>query len=269
MATRGGSATRVATAATRPAPPAAPPRPAPVRLAADFVSGVPDLASAPREDWAWGPRSLPGRLKQRTRLPRPRREPAAARSSRRLPAARSRRRHHRRPGHHLLRDCPGPRAGPACPRRPRAGPGRLRRPRVRGQHHRHRGLGRAGGRPGTRRRPRRGRGRAGGVRRGRGRAHPGTPVADRWGPRPRAAARADRLGRPRAGGHHRGRLRRRFRYDRDPVGAPQGLAPDRVVAWVPSANPWPPSCGWAGSPVRPDPTSSSMSPSWFWEPIAD
>jgi hypothetical protein len=30
-----------------------------------------------------------------------------------------------------------------------------------------------------------------------------------------------------------------FRYDRDPVGAPQGLAPDRVVAWVPSANPWP------------------------------
>jgi len=53
LVTRGGSATRVATAAARPAPASPPPRPAPPRLAADFASGVPDLASAPREDWAW------------------------------------------------------------------------------------------------------------------------------------------------------------------------------------------------------------------------
>ena len=53
LVTRGGSATRVASAATRtearrPAPPA----PAP-RLVADFQHGVPDLASVPRERWAW------------------------------------------------------------------------------------------------------------------------------------------------------------------------------------------------------------------------
>lgn len=56
LITRGGSATRVAHAAaaagavrqTRPAP--APP------LAADFSSGVPDLGSVPREDWAWAVR---------------------------------------------------------------------------------------------------------------------------------------------------------------------------------------------------------------------
>lgn len=53
LVTRGGSATRVATAATRAEqvhhrPPAAPPR-----LIADFASGVPDLGWAPRESWAW------------------------------------------------------------------------------------------------------------------------------------------------------------------------------------------------------------------------
>jgi GntR family transcriptional regulator / MocR family aminotransferase len=53
LITRGGSATRVATAATRAEPARQPPPPAPSRLAADFASGVPDLASAPREDWAW------------------------------------------------------------------------------------------------------------------------------------------------------------------------------------------------------------------------
>jgi GntR family transcriptional regulator/MocR family aminotransferase len=53
-----GSATRVAGGA-RPAPaaraavPAAPPRPATPRLLADFRSGVPDLASFPRDDWLW------------------------------------------------------------------------------------------------------------------------------------------------------------------------------------------------------------------------
>jgi len=56
LVTRGGSATRVATAATRAAPARHPPQPAPPRLAADFASGVPDLASAPRQDWAWAVR---------------------------------------------------------------------------------------------------------------------------------------------------------------------------------------------------------------------
>jgi GntR family transcriptional regulator / MocR family aminotransferase len=51
LLTRSGSATRVASAATRVTPARQPPLPAPPRLAADFASGVPDLASAPREDW--------------------------------------------------------------------------------------------------------------------------------------------------------------------------------------------------------------------------
>jgi GntR family transcriptional regulator/MocR family aminotransferase len=53
LVSRGGSATRVATAASRAEPARHTPPPAPLRLAADFASGVPDLASAPREDWAW------------------------------------------------------------------------------------------------------------------------------------------------------------------------------------------------------------------------
>ena len=53
---RGGSATRVAAAATLVPPPARTPRPAQPRLVADFAYGVPDLASAPREDWAWAVR---------------------------------------------------------------------------------------------------------------------------------------------------------------------------------------------------------------------
>jgi GntR family transcriptional regulator/MocR family aminotransferase len=58
LVTRGGSATRVAAAATRPAPARQAPAPAPARLAADFASGVPDLASAPREDWSWAVREI-------------------------------------------------------------------------------------------------------------------------------------------------------------------------------------------------------------------
>jgi GntR family transcriptional regulator/MocR family aminotransferase len=51
-----GSATRVA-AGARPAPAAPPPGPVPPpRLIADFRSGVPDLASFPREDWTWATR---------------------------------------------------------------------------------------------------------------------------------------------------------------------------------------------------------------------
>jgi GntR family transcriptional regulator/MocR family aminotransferase len=58
LTSRTGSATRVAPAAARPRPPASRTRPAPAepRLLADFRSGVPDLGSAPREDWAWAVR---------------------------------------------------------------------------------------------------------------------------------------------------------------------------------------------------------------------
>ena len=56
LVTRGGSATRVATAATRPVPLTQPAAAAPERLAVDFASGVPDLAAAPRQDWAWAVR---------------------------------------------------------------------------------------------------------------------------------------------------------------------------------------------------------------------
>ena len=56
LISRGGSATRVATAASRAEPARQAPQPAPARLAADFASGVPDLASVPREDWAWAVR---------------------------------------------------------------------------------------------------------------------------------------------------------------------------------------------------------------------
>jgi GntR family transcriptional regulator/MocR family aminotransferase len=54
LISRGGSATRVAQVASRA--PAAPRVAAPAsvtRLIADFQSGVPDLGLAPREDWAW------------------------------------------------------------------------------------------------------------------------------------------------------------------------------------------------------------------------
>jgi GntR family transcriptional regulator/MocR family aminotransferase len=58
LSSRGGSATRVAAgiagpAPTRPAAPAMALAAAPVRLLADFRSGVPDLASFPRADWLW------------------------------------------------------------------------------------------------------------------------------------------------------------------------------------------------------------------------
>ncbi|HEY3734407.1 MAG TPA: PLP-dependent aminotransferase family protein [Streptosporangiaceae bacterium] len=57
LVARGGSATRVARLAAQSAEPSRPPPPAPAaRLVADFRSGVPDLASAPREDWAWAVR---------------------------------------------------------------------------------------------------------------------------------------------------------------------------------------------------------------------
>ncbi len=56
LASQAGSATRVA-AGARPAPATpSPGTPPPPRLIADFRSGVPDLASFPRGDWAWATR---------------------------------------------------------------------------------------------------------------------------------------------------------------------------------------------------------------------
>jgi GntR family transcriptional regulator/MocR family aminotransferase len=51
LTTRGGSATRVASGIGQTPAPATGPPPAAPRLAVDFAYGVPDLASFPREDW--------------------------------------------------------------------------------------------------------------------------------------------------------------------------------------------------------------------------
>ena len=57
-----GSATRVAMGA-HPAPAEPPPRPEPPpRLIADFLSGVPDLANFPRGDWVWATREACGSM---------------------------------------------------------------------------------------------------------------------------------------------------------------------------------------------------------------
>jgi GntR family transcriptional regulator / MocR family aminotransferase len=56
LVTRGGSATRVAYAAARAEPARRPAAAPPPPLVADFRSGVPDLASVPRESWAWAVR---------------------------------------------------------------------------------------------------------------------------------------------------------------------------------------------------------------------
>ncbi len=58
LSTRVGSATRVAAAAHPPPPLPAAPAPAPRRLSADFRYGVPDLASFPRGDWLWAAREV-------------------------------------------------------------------------------------------------------------------------------------------------------------------------------------------------------------------
>jgi GntR family transcriptional regulator/MocR family aminotransferase len=57
LSARGGSATRVAgTVGPRSAPAPVPPAPARPRLIADFRSGVPDLGLVPRADWTWAVR---------------------------------------------------------------------------------------------------------------------------------------------------------------------------------------------------------------------
>jgi GntR family transcriptional regulator/MocR family aminotransferase len=53
-----GSATRVADVARSPAPTPAPPKSGQIRFVADFRHGVPDLRMAPREDWAWAVREV-------------------------------------------------------------------------------------------------------------------------------------------------------------------------------------------------------------------
>jgi GntR family transcriptional regulator/MocR family aminotransferase len=53
LSTRVGSATRVAACAAGRQPPPASETPAPPQLAVDFRPGVPDLASFPRRDWLW------------------------------------------------------------------------------------------------------------------------------------------------------------------------------------------------------------------------
>ena len=55
LSARGGSATRVAVG-TSPAPPPVAPPPTPARVTVDFAYGVPDLASFPRTDWLWAQR---------------------------------------------------------------------------------------------------------------------------------------------------------------------------------------------------------------------
>ena len=42
-----------------------------------------------------------------------------------------------------------------------------------------------------------------------------------------------------------------FRYDRQPVGALQALAPDQSSTPARPARAWPPACGWAGSSCPP------------------
>jgi GntR family transcriptional regulator/MocR family aminotransferase len=59
LSTRSGSGTRVASAAREaPAPAAVPPRAPAARLTVDFRAGVPDLTSFPRRDWLWAMREV-------------------------------------------------------------------------------------------------------------------------------------------------------------------------------------------------------------------
>jgi GntR family transcriptional regulator / MocR family aminotransferase len=58
LSTRVGSTTRVATVGTPTIPAATAPPATPAPLLADFRSGVPDLASFPRADWLWAQREL-------------------------------------------------------------------------------------------------------------------------------------------------------------------------------------------------------------------
>ncbi|MEU1785397.1 PLP-dependent aminotransferase family protein [Streptomyces sparsogenes] len=63
LVTRVGSATRVAACApAAPAEPSAERAPRPTRLIADFRHGVPDLASFPRADWLWAAREAARRM---------------------------------------------------------------------------------------------------------------------------------------------------------------------------------------------------------------
>ena len=241
----------------RTAPAAAPAARRP-RLAVDFASGVPDLASASRgQDWAWAvARSLPGRAERGVRL---RRRRAAARGCARCsPPTCGRVRGAAADPASQVVICTGFAQGLGLVLRALAGHGRdpggaSRTPARRTEHHRRRGWAGLQAVPVPGRRLRRGRGRARRDRRGAVVAHPGPSVADRRGARPGAAARADRLGR-------RARRRRSSRTTTTPSSATTATrsAPcrdSRPTGWspsAPSASPWPRPCGWAGSLCPPD-----------------
>ena len=218
--------------------PAAPaPRPAGAlapRLQVDFRPGVPDLASFPRPTGPWALReACRDRRRTRRSTTATRAAPSVLRDgARRLPRPGPRR--GRRPGPdrrvHRLR--PGPQPGAGALAGARGASGSRSRTRVR------------------RDRPASPRGRAGleavpvpvdeqRHRRRRARPRPGparwcSRPAHQWPTgvccRPARRQRAGRLGPPHAA---RSIIEddydAEFRYDREPVGAVQGLAPDRVV----------------------------------------
>jgi GntR family transcriptional regulator/MocR family aminotransferase len=62
LTTRGGSATRVAAVAQPSNPMRTAPAPAAPKLMVDFIPGLPDLASFPRGDWAWALRESSRRV---------------------------------------------------------------------------------------------------------------------------------------------------------------------------------------------------------------
>ncbi len=228
-----GSATRVATGG-HPAPPPQAPRPAPApRLIADFRSGVPDLASFPRGDWVWATREACGSV------PNPDLDYGDPRGSavlrnvlagylRRVRAAAA------DPEHMIVSTgfAQGlslvlralAQAGVKCVAFEDPGYGSAAIDEtiraVTGI-----GLGvvsRARRRPGDRRH------RARRERRPGRRRHSGPPVTHRGRARGRAAPRPGGLGPPPPRFIVEDDYDSEFRYDKEPVGVLQGLAPDRV-----------------------------------------
>ena len=227
---RAGSGSAVATGAADAASDGLAP-PAPRRsIDVDFEYGVPDLASFPRRDWAW---ALTHACRTRPSPTSATRPPGAApRCARSSPHTSA-----------------GPRAAVAdaeqvvvCPASATGSP-RAPHPAARGRHPRRP----RGPRPDRQRRDRPG--AAGSSRSpsrstsegldvealsasGAGvvRGDPGAPVPDRGGAVGPAPPGAGRVGRTDGGVVIEDDYDAEFRYDRQPVGAVQGLAPDRVIA---------------------------------------
>lgn len=78
-----------------------------------------------------------------------------------------------------------------------------------------------------------------------------SPVAHRCRSGPRAAARTDRVGRRRDAVVIEDDYDAEFRYDRDPVGALQGLAADRVISIGTVSSPSRPRCASGGCSALP------------------